>query len=372
LSMKRVFISVTSDLVTDQRVHRAAITLHKKGLDVTVIGRKKEDSAEVVREYKTVRFKLFFEKGAFFYATFNLRLFFFLLFKRIDVLVANDLDTLLPKFLISKLKKAELFYDSHEYFTEVPELAGRPLVKNIWKAIERFIFPQLKHVYTVNESIAELYKKEYRQEISVIRNVPFTQTDFRKKTRRELNLPDDKKIILFQGAGINIDRGAEEALTAMNYLPEYLLLFIGSGDIIEKLKTECIKLNLIDRVRFIPKRPMKELKAYTTLADIGLSLDKDTNINYRYSLPNKLFDYIHAGLPVLASNLVEVKKIVEGFNIGMCIDSHEPKVIAEKIKEMFADAIRFNQWKENLKSAAKELCWEKEEEKFLEIYRAVL
>jgi glycosyltransferase involved in cell wall biosynthesis len=370
--MKRVFISVTSDLVTDQRVHRAALTLHRQGLNVTVIGRKKKDSAEVVREYKTVRFKLLFEKGALFYTSYNMRLFFYLLFRRMDILVANDLDTLLPNYLISKLKGAELFYDSHEYFTEVPELTGRPFVKRIWKLIERLVFPKLKHVYTVNDSIAELYRKEYGKDVSVIRNVPITQNDFQRKTRKELNLPQDKRILLFQGAGINIDRGAEEALTAMQYLPDYLLLFIGGGDVIKELIRESRKLNLDDRVRFIPKLPMRELKAFTSIADVGLSLDKDTNINYRYSLPNKIFDYIHAGLPVVTSKLVEVKKIVEGFNIGLCIDSHEPKVFAQTIKEMFADEVRFNQWKENVKVAAKELCWEKEEQNFLEIYRDAL
>jgi glycosyltransferase involved in cell wall biosynthesis len=370
--MKRVFISVTSDLVTDQRVHRAALTLHRQGLKVTVIGRRKKDSADINREYKTVRFKLAFEKGALFYAGYNMRLFFYLLFQGIDVLVANDLDTLLPNYLLSKLKRAELFYDSHEYFTEVPELTGRPLVKKIWKSIERFVFPKLRHVYTVNYSIAELYRKEYRKDVAVIRNVPITKNDFQRKTRKELNLPENKRILLFQGAGINIDRGAEEALLAMQDLPDYLLLFIGGGDVIKHLIKESRKLNLEESVRFIPKLPMSELKAYTSIADLGLSLDKDTNINYRYSLPNKLFDYIHAGLPVLTSKLVEVKKIVEHFNLGLFIDSHKPQVIAQTIKEMFADEERFNQWKENVKVAARELCWEKEEQKLLEIYRGVL
>lgn len=370
--MKRVYISVTSDLVTDQRVHRAAATLHKKGLDVTLIGRRKKDSGEISRDYKTVRFKLMREKGPLFYAAYNLRLFFYLLFRKIDVLVANDLDTLLPNYLISKIKSVELFYDSHEYFTAVPELTGRPFVQKTWKRIERFIFPKLKHVYTVNDSIAKLYRDEYKTDVAVIRNVPFAQKDFQKKTRQELNLPENKKIILYQGAGINVDRGAEEALAAMQYLPDYLLLFIGSGDVIEQLKKECASKNLNERVKFIPKQPMNELKAYTSVADIGLSLDKDTNLNYRYSLPNKLFDYIHAGLPVLASNLVEVKKIVEGYDLGLIANSIEPKALANKIGEMFSDDTRVDGWKENLKVAAEELCWEKEEEKFLNIYCDIL
>jgi glycosyltransferase involved in cell wall biosynthesis len=288
------------------------------------------------------------------------------------VLVANDLDTLLPNYLISKIKSVELFYDSHEYFTEVPELTGRPFVKNTWKRIERFIFPKLKHVYTVNDSIAKLYSDEYKKDIAVIRNVPFAQKSFLKKTRKELSLSEDKKIILYQGAGINVDRGAEEALAAMEYLPDYLLLFIGSGDVIEQLKKECSSKNLNDRVKFIPKQPMNELKAYTSVADVGLSLDKDTNLNYRYSLPNKLFDYIHAGLPVLASNLVEVKKIVTGYDIGLVTDSLEPKSLANKVEEMFKDEATIAKWRENLKIAAEALSWEKEEEKFLNIYRDVL
>jgi hypothetical protein len=110
--MKRALISVVSDLVTDQRVHRTALSLHKKGIEVVLIGRRKKDSADVLREYKTVRFKLWWEKGALFYAAYNVRLFFYLLFHRADFLVANDLDTLLPNFLVSKIKGIELFYDS--------------------------------------------------------------------------------------------------------------------------------------------------------------------------------------------------------------------------------------------------------------------
>src|SRR5688500_271887 len=105
------------------------------------------------RSYRTNRFRMFFEKGALFYAWFNVRLFWFLLFRSSDILVANDLDTLLPNYLVSKLKRKKLVYDSHEYFTEVPELISRPKVKAVWEHIERFIFPKLKYVSTVNHSI---------------------------------------------------------------------------------------------------------------------------------------------------------------------------------------------------------------------------
>ncbi len=372
--MKRVIISVISDLVTDQRVHRTAETLQRQGLKVTLVGRRMKKSLPLTTyEYKTVRFKLWFETGFLFYASFNIRLFFFLLFNKADVLVANDLDTLLPNFLAAKIKKAELYYDSHEYFTEVPELVNRKRIQNTWKRIERFIFPKLKHVYTVNQSIASLYEKEYGKKVSVVRNIPSTyHGKVISKTKTDLKLPADKKIILFQGAGINMHRGAEEALESMLYVKDAVLLFIGSGDVIEKLKTSRDVLNLADKVFFIPKVPMRELREYTSLADIGLTLDKDSNLNYRFSLPNKLFDYIHAGIPVLASEVVEVKKIIEQFDIGMTIQDHNPLHIGEKINDMLSDGNRFARWKENLKFAARELCWEKEEKQLLKVFEDVI
>jgi glycosyltransferase involved in cell wall biosynthesis len=223
----------------------------------------------------------------------------------------------------------------------------------------------------VNDSIAELYRKEYHKEVSVIRNIPVTMSSFPKKSREELGLPADKKILLFQGAGINVDRGGEEALQAMQYLDNCLLLFIGSGDVIDALKATTIKLSLQDKVRFIHRLPLGQLRSHTAVADIGLTLDKDTNINYRYSLPNKIFDYIHAGLPVLSSNLIELRKIVDQYQIGMITESHDPIKIAEKIREMLSDEKLFESWKENLKIAARELCWEKEEQKLLALFDGI-
>lgn len=372
-SQKRVFVSVISDLVTDQRVHRTSIALSRKGLDVTLVGRKLGTSLLMKeRDYKVKRFKLLFEKGPLFYANFNLRLFIYLLFKKVDVLVANDLDTLLANYLISKLKGVPLYYDSHEYFTGVPELAERPMVRSAWKKLEGWIVPKLKHMYTVNESIATLYRNEYGILPSVVRNLPFRYVVEEKKKRNELNLPANKKLLLFQGAGINIQRGAEEILEAMQYLDNCILVFIGSGDVIQTLKMETVSLNLGEKVFFFPKMPLEELKQFTVLADLGLSLDKDTNINYRYSLPNKLFDYVQAGVPVLVSDLPEIRKVLDQYNIGMILPSHDPKIIADVIIDFFSDNNRINTWKENLKFAAEELCWEKEEQRLLEIYKDVI
>jgi len=369
----KVIVSVINDLSTDQRVHKVCSTLHKLGYDVTLIGRKQRKSLPLSkRDYKTKRMFLLFEKGPLFYAEYQFRLFLYLLFHKADVLVANDLDTLLPNYLISKLKNCHLVYDSHELFCEVPELQNNPVKRKIWKGIEHWIFPKLKHIFTVNDSIAKTYSDEYKVEVKVVRNIPSPQKTIQQKSKSELNLPGNKKVIILQGAGINIDRGAEEAVQAMQYVNNAVLLIIGSGDVIDILKQMVNRLNLSDKVKFIGKVPFEQLLQYTQHADLGLTLDKDTNINYRYSLPNKLFDYIHAGVPVLSSNLVEIKKIIDQYTIGGCIDNHDPKHIAEKIDSILNNEQVLQTWKNNTQKAAAELNWEKEELALIEVYSKFL
>ena len=154
----------------------------------------------------------------------------------------------------------------------------------------------------------------------------------------------------------------------MQYLEGYHLLIIGGGDVMEQLKTLASNLNLGDRIQFIPRLPVDQLYQYTMNADLGISIDKDTNLNYRYSLPNKLFDYIHSGVPVLTSSLVEVKKIVDHYDIGITLDDHEPENIAGKVKIALADEKQIEKWKENLKFATSELNWTKEKLKLEAIF----
>lgn len=370
--MKRIILSVINDLATDQRVHRIASTLHELGNDVLVVGRILPESLPLGREYNTHRMECYFRRGLLFYAIFNIKLFFLILFKKVDILVSNDLDTLPANFLVSVLRRKKLVYDTHEYFTGMPELQTRPVAAVFWKGLERIMLPHIKYIYTVNESIADLYRKKYKKKVQVVRNVPVRIIKNNWPCRKDLELPEDKKIIILQGAGININRGAEEAIQTMKFLEGTILLIIGGGDVIQQLKDMVVSERLVSKVMFKPKMPYEELMAYTRLADLGITLDKDTNINYRLSLPNKLFDYIQAQIPVMCSNLVEVAGIVNKRELGLVAETHDPKYLAEMIEDMFNDQERYKNWKINLAKAADELNWDKEKKCLIEIYADLL
>ncbi len=367
--MQRIVVSVINDLVTDQRVHKVCSTLVDMGFEVVLIGRKLPHSKPISRNYKTIRMRLLFKRKFLFYAEFHFRLFFKLLFIKKDILLANDLDTLLPNFLISKLFGKKLVYDSHELFTEIAELNNRPTIRKVWLAVEEYIFPTLKNVYTVNDSIADFYQKKYAVDVKIIRNIA---PKLRNKTidiALANKIKGNQKMLILQGSGINMERGAEEAIQMMLYLEDTILYIIGGGDIFENLKELTNTLNLHGKVYIKDKMPYEALMEYTKIADLGLSLDKGTNLNYEYSLPNKIFDYIQAQIPVLVSNRKEVAKLVNSENIGLVIDSHKPKALADAVKRIFADTEQYATWKKNLQNAANRYHWEKEREKLNVIYQ---
>lgn len=361
---------MTNDLVTDQRVHKVCLFLETNGFQVTLVGRKQRKSLPLPkRRYKTSRMFLLFEKGPLFYAEYNIRLFLFLLFHRSGLIVSNDLDTLAACWTAARLKGNDLVYDTHEYYCGTPELVNRPFVRKFWHRIEKRIFPKLKNVITVNKSIARLYEQEYKRKVHVVRNIPMKNHQMTTPSRKELGMPENKTIFLFQGAGINIDRGVEELIEAMPFTdPDIVLYIIGAGDVIDQLKMRVSKLKLQHKVIFIPKVPFEQLMQYTQLADFGLTVDKDTNINYRFSLPNKLFDYIHAGIPVIASRLPEIESVIKHYNIGTFIENHDPHHLAKIMNTASQDSRQINIWKHNLKKASEELTWEHESATLKTIY----
>lgn len=368
---KRIIVSVSNDLFTDQRVKKVCAFLHENGFEVILLGRKLKNSLDITdRPYRVKRFRLWFNKGPLFYANLNLRLFFFLWFTKADWLLANDLDTLPANYQASRFKrKVKLVYDSHEVFCEVPELQNSRIKKNTWLRFEKKIFPKLKKVYTVNDSIAQYYFNLYGIQPLVVRNISDAPKDFAPATRKELGLPASKFIVIIQGSGINVQRGNEEMVQAMQHLDEnFLLLVVGGGDVIPHLKEYVQQNGLTGKVWFRPRMPYNELLQYTAASDLGVSMDKDTNLNYRFSLPNKLFDFIHMGVPVLASDLPEVAKVVNDYQVGIICPSHKPITIAQTIRALAHDREKYAELKENCKKAASELNWENEKQALRTIY----
>ncbi len=355
--MEKIIVSVTNDLTTDQRVAKVCTTLFNNGFNIVLVGRKLKNSVPIQREYPTKRMSLFFNKGFLFYAEYNFRLFFVLLFSKKHILLSNDLDTLLANYLVSKLQQKKLVYDSHELFPEVPELLHKPLVKKTWVALEKFILPKLKNCYTVCKSIADFYDEKYQTNFKIIKNYPYSKNI--EKGLFPFNY-NQKKIILYQGA-INVGRGLALMIKTMQLLPNFTFVIAGKGDIDADLKAFVKKLNC-KNVKFLGSLTPKELQKITPHADLGISLEEDLGLNYRYALPNKIFDYIQAEVPILISNLPEMKKIVQKFGVGEIVSQRTPESMANQIKQLLE-----KDFSHQLKKAKKECIWE--EEKLIDIFK---
>lgn len=366
---KKAIVCVSNDLITDNRVAKTCLVLGNLNYEVILVGRKKRNSPQMnQRNYAWKRFRLPFEKGPFFYLTLNLRLFLFLLGRKVDLIYANDLDTLAPCYFVSKVKNTRLIYDTHELFTEVPELTSRPKIQNIWLKIESSIFPRLKHVITVNDSIAKIYRQKYNVAVSTVRNVPeYDKENISRNTRKGLNIREEDFILIIQGSGLNKDRGIEEAVSAMQHCTDCVLLLVGDGDVIPKAKKMVAEKKMESKVRFIPRRPYKELMRITRLADLGLLLDKNTSLNQGLALPNKLFDYIHAGIPILSTNLSEISKIIKQYEVGIFLSEIQPKTICETILKYKTNIALQKQHRINCRNAAEQENWQVEQQKLIDV-----
>ena len=357
--MNRIIISVTNDLVTDQRVGKTCELLSETGYDVLLVGRKLKKSFSIQRNYRTKRFRLLFNKGILFYTEYNIRLFLFLLFTKKDMLFSNDLDTLLPNYITSVFQRKKLIFDSHELFSEIPELVNKQQVKKVWLFLEKTIIPKLQNVITVSDSIKNHYHNLYGISAIVIRNIPKIEHINQKNFEIDA---EEKKVILYQGS-VNIGRGIELMIDTMALLDEYLFIVIGDGDILEQLKEKVSNLSLHNKVKFLGKKTPEELKELTPNATIGMSLEEDLGLNYRYALPNKIFDYLHANVPVIVADLPEMRSLIKKHPIGEILIERTPKTLAKTIINMTNIS-----YEKELKTAKKELNWSKEKEKLISIF----
>lgn len=352
---KRVIISVTNDLGNDQRVHRVATTLQEMGFEICLVGRRRRSSKELdPRPYQTKRIRYLFERGKLFYIAYAFRMFWWLLFQRVDMLWANDMDTLLPNFLVAKLRGKKLVYDSHEYWTEVPEIANRRFTKSVWSTLERWMFPKVDAAMTVNESIAQIYSKRYGMKVHVLRNLPFRSEPVQQSAAKG-------KVLIYQGA-LNMGRGIELMIEAMAHLPDYRLVIAGFGAIETELRQLAAAKAFADRIRFTGYVLPMALRKETQAAMVGMSLEDDLCESYHFALPNKLFDYIQAGVPVLVSDLPEMASIIETYGVGETLraDERSPEQLAKRIVALCENVDKYSGYLASCQQAAKLLNWENE------------
>tara|TARA_B110000285_G_scaffold233997_1_gene309477 strand:- start:1540 stop:2685 length:1146 start_codon:yes stop_codon:yes gene_type:complete len=363
-------VLVSNDLAHDQRVAKTCQTLEKDGWEVFLIGRLLSDSQPMKTARLHHRIALPFQKGVWFYASLQIALFWKLLWLPYDAIWANDLDTLLPASLMKFIRSKPVIYDSHEFFTEAAGLTGRGFQRSVWLALEAWLLPRTKAVITVNDSIADAYRERYPKSLCgrpiVVRNMPVLQPRQERDDRvwEEFNIPCQRPIFILQGAFLDQDRGVREAVQALRTIQQGTLVVVGAGSEFDWAQEQVASLR--GRLHCLPKLPFESLRKLTASADIGLSLDRGVHGNYWMSLPNKLFDYIHAGIPVVASPMPEVERVVTEWNVGAIIEDHEPESIAQAIHQVLQ--LHHSEWGERCDSASRHLNWEAEEPK---IFRAL-
>jgi glycosyltransferase involved in cell wall biosynthesis len=369
----RATIAVISDLSTDMRVQKQALLLTEMGYSVTLIGRNSGKSPSLfLPRIRIIRLRVLFRRGPMMYILFNVALLLRLLTRRSELYIANDLDTLIPCYYVSRLFGKPLVYDAHEYFTGQFGLLERKFKYSIWKKAERRFVPKIRHMVTVSNSIADLYRKEYGVDPVVIMNVAPSTDELIPYNRNNLGVGVDDLLVIYQGSGINPGRGIMELINAMTMLERVRLIIAGSGDMIEEVKQAVSVKGLRNNVIFLPRMKWEEMMQFTMICDAGLSLDHDNCINQRFSLPNKLFDYIAAGIPAIVSPLPEVSAVVKRHACGLILSHVTPYTIAGALERLRDDRELLAELKEQAMEARKVLNWENERVKEQEFFRNVI
>lgn len=354
-------------------MQRICTSLANAGYDILLIGRKMKSSVELKKEaFTQKRMHCLFNKGFLFYTEYNLRLFFYLLFARMEAVCAIDLDTILPCYIVSVLRRKKRVYDAHELFTEMKEVITRPLVKKTWLAIEKFAVPRFKYGYTVSHSIAEEFHKRYNVSYEVIRNMPLSiklhDLNLQNRETSSTNKAQEK-IILYQGA-VNEARGLENLIDAMQDVGAVLHIY-GDGNIYKKIEKLILDKELKNKIILKGKLAPEKLRQVTEDAYIGINLVEPVGLNQVYSLANKFFDYIQTGIPQVTMNFPEYKKINDEFNVAVLVNTVNEKEIADAINLLLKNKVLHDTLKNNCTAAREILNWQHEEKKLILFYTNV-
>ena len=359
---KRIVLTVTSDPAYDQRMIRICTSLQAAGYDVLLIGRLRPNSGELPqRPFRQRRIRQRIDRGKLFYALYNIKLFWALLFAKADCFCAIDLDTILPVFYASRIRRKPRVYDAHELFTEMEEVVTRPATHKMWLAIERHTVPRFPLGYTVNESYVQEYARMYDVQYAIVRNATVL---------RPLSIPQkEEQIILYQGA-VNEGRCFPELIAAMKEVDAKLVI-CGEGNFYEEAQRLVKEYGLEHKVIFKGYVKPEELRQYTLSAYIGITLFVATSRSNELSLANRFFDYMHAGVPQLCVAYPEYEAINREYEVAHLLEQVTPETIAGALNSMLRDDAYYNHLQAGCMKAREVYCWQREEERLLGVYQKV-
>ncbi|AMM53028.1 hypothetical protein TH61_17080 [Rufibacter sp. DG15C] len=342
-------------------MQRIASALAKAGYAVSLVGRALPASLPLDKtDFTQTRLTCFFHTGPLFYLEFNLRLFFWILKASPDILGIVDADTALAGVMAAKLKKMLVTYDAHELFPEMPEVVHRPLVKKIWGSLEELAFKRADRAYTVSTSLASYFQDKYHMPVGLVRNMPWKVSTNASE--------QEPPYFIYQGA-LNVGRGLECLLHAMQGVEVHLMI-CGIGPLEAELKRLSYQLALEGKVQFKGNVPPEDLMTLTQKAKAGIMLLEENGLSYFYSLANKFFDYVHAGIPQVCIAFPEYKALNQLHEVAVLTELEVSQVQAA-LQSLLHDKELYSQLQQNCLTAREEWNWEKESQALLKIYADV-
>ena len=355
-------ISFLGNAIYDSRVSNLLKSLTGKGISTSVIS---FDWDRKFIENRDSSIKIFFiTKSKFsllFYLKFSFLLLRTLLKTKAGYYFAEDIYTLPFVYFIGKIRKAKIIYDSRELYPFLSGLRNRKVIQWLIKKIEKFFITKVDNILTTGKMDSQFLNDYYGiNNTIVLRNLPAYKTNIPKiDLHKKFGIPYENRIILYQGV-LSEGRGIELIFNALKILPDYAFVILGEGAFKEKFTGLSKKLNLSNRVHFSGMIPQDKLLNYTAGADLGIALIENISKSYFYALPNKLFEYIMAGIPVIVSDLPQMKNIIETYNVGKIVVDLQPENIADTIDSFLQNKSEVEKLRRNCIVAAKNLNWEKE------------
>jgi glycosyltransferase involved in cell wall biosynthesis len=356
--VKSIVFTVTTDLTHDQRMLRIATTLATAGYAVWLVGRLLPQSASLPQvPFRHHRIRCFFLKGPLFYLEYNLRLVVWFLCNRFDLYGVVDADTALAGILTTAWRRKPLVYDAHELFPEMPEVVSRPMVRKIWTFLERKAFERAALAYTVSASLVTYFQAKYKSEVHLVRNMPVQQPVFA--------LPQTPPYFIYQGA-LNIGRGLENTIKAMPQVPARLII-CGDGPLRQQLQELTRRLGLQEKVIFKGNVAPAALARLTAAAWAGIMLLENQGLSYHYSLANKFFDYVQAGIPQVCVPFPEYEHLNAQYEVALLASTDVEEVRAALLTLLHNQEL-YHQLQQNCLKARQEWNWESEGQKLTELY----